>query len=319
MRSLLTSLTRPAAIAAAGLVVCLTTSPVAAADPGPTCGLTNAELVAMRSANVVMIGEVHDNPGHHKLQACLIGLLSKNAKPALVWEHITPDQSEALQAFLKQDQRTPAGLGEALGWDDTGWPSWSMFTPIADIALSRGLPMYAGNVTRRDIRAVARKGVGAIDEDRRQKLGLETGLPDALQRDLLKELVASHCDLIPASAFGTMADAQRFRDAQLASVLAKARATHGAAILIAGNGHVRSDRGVPWHLKRLDGGARIFTISMAETGRGGSGVPTDAVLTADAPEREDPCVAMRARFEKRRARKKQSETPIKKPKSSAEQ
>lgn len=319
MRSLIRRFRRPVSIGIAALAVSLTAWPVAAADPGPTCGLTNAELSAMRSANVVMIGEVHDNPGHHKLQACLIALLSKDAKPALVWEHITPDQSEALQAFLKQDQRTPAGLGEALGWDKTGWPSWSMFTPIADIALSRGLPMYAGNVTRGDIRAVARKGVGALAEDRRQNLGLATGLPDALQNDLLKELVASHCDLIPASAFGTMADAQRFRDAQLATVLAKARATHGAAILIAGNGHVRHDRGVPWHLKRLDRGVRIFTVSMAETGRGGSGVPTDAVLTAAAPEREDPCVAMRARFEKHRAKKKRSETPNKEPDSRAEQ
>ena len=47
-----------------------------------------------------------------------------------------------------------------------------------------------------------------------------------------------------------MAAAQRYRDAHMADCPHRGSARHGSAILIAGNGHVRADRGVPWHIRQ---------------------------------------------------------------------
>ncbi|MGH6914009.1 MAG: ChaN family lipoprotein, partial [Geminicoccales bacterium] len=56
---------------------------------------------------------------------------------------------------------------------------------------------------------------------------------------------------------------QRARDAMMADRLA---ATSGKAggVLIAGNGHVRKDRGVPWYLARLRPDARSVSIGLLE-------------------------------------------------------
>ena len=68
---------------------------------------------------------------------------------------------------------------------------------------------------------------------------------------LASELAGSHCGALPAYRFPTMSLAQRYTDAHLAEALVKAAEKHGGAFLLAGNGHVRTDRGVPWYLRQL--------------------------------------------------------------------
>ena len=89
----------------------------------------------------------------------------------------------------------------------------------------------------------------ALTAEERAGLGLDTPLSAPLAEALNWELVDSHCGAMPPQAFGGMAAAQRYRDAHLADALLGAAARHGSAILIAGNGHVRSDRGVPWYIR----------------------------------------------------------------------
>jgi uncharacterized iron-regulated protein len=64
----------------------------------------------------------------------------------------------------------------------------------------------------------------------------------------------------------------------------------GGVVLLAGNGHVRRDLGVPrWLSPELQ--ARTFVVGYLEEG---SGQPTgafDAVVTTTPAEREDPCAA----------------------------
>ena len=80
---------------------------------------------------------------------------------------------------------------------------------------------------------------------------------------------------------------------------------HGSAILIAGNGHVRSDRGVPWHLRRRAPDARIVSVVLVEvedgrmdpTGylpRDPEGRPAaDLAIFTPRAERGDPCESLR--------------------------
>jgi uncharacterized iron-regulated protein len=56
---------------------------------------------------------------------------------------------------------------------------------------------------------------------------------------------------------------QRARDAMMADRLA-ATSGSGGGVLIAGNGHVRKDRGVPWYLARLRPGARSISVGLLE-------------------------------------------------------
>ena len=155
-------------------------------------------------------------------------------------------------------------------------------------------------------------GAAALPEDEQKRLRLEKPLPAKLNDALLDELEASHCGLMPKSAFGNMALAQRYRDAHQAAVLVKAAETHGNAVLLAGNGHVRNDRGVPYYLRQLAPDKKIVSVMLIEVEDGKTepaaylprdpdGKPAvDYMLFTPRAERKDPCAEMREMMAKRK-------------------
>jgi hypothetical protein len=78
------------------------------------------------------------------------------------------------------------------------------------------------------------------------------------------ELAAAHCGQLPDTMVSSMVTVLTVRDAFMASVLARSPHVTGAdaAVLIAGIGHTRSDRGVPWHLRRFLPREKILSIGL---------------------------------------------------------
>ena len=267
---------------------------------------------ALRSADYVLLGEIHDNAEHHRIQACLLRNAISERTQAVVFEQIRITQAATLEAYLAAPDATAAGLGPALGWDKSGWPPWAEYQPIAEVAMSNRVPIRAGDVPREAIRRVARQGADGLAPAERARLGLDAQLEPPLEAALREELVASHCNMMPASAFGGMAVAQRYRDAHLAAAMMSARGKPpgGQAVLISGNGHVRNDRAVPWHLRRLSPDSNIITVAIVEAGDGMAAaaalIPNspdgkaaaDFVIFTSVAERADPCEQMRKHFRK---------------------
>lgn len=266
---------------------------------------------AVRAARFVLIGEIHDNPDHHRLQAWLIRQASAKRSPAVVMEMISRDLTPALQAYLARPDANAAGLGAALKWEARGWPAWRTYQPVAETVLRRGLTLHAGDIDRQTLKTVRKKGLAVLDAARHTSLLLDRPLNGPLQKALLDELYESHCELMPRAALSGMSDVQRLRDAVLADSLIKT-SVGGGAILIAGNGHVRTDRAVPWHLSRRAPGAQIVTVMLLEADKaakapedlvpaGPGGIPAaDYVWFTPRAEREDPCDNLRKRFGKPR-------------------
>ena len=85
-----------------------------------------ALLRHLAAAQYVVLGETHDNPDHHRLQARLIeGLVATGGRPAVALEMIALDQAEALAAQLARAPGDIDGVAEAVGWDESGWPDWA--------------------------------------------------------------------------------------------------------------------------------------------------------------------------------------------------
>src|SRR5690606_17942730 len=96
-----------------------------------------------------------------------------------------------------------------------------------------------------------------------------------------------HCGLLPEGAVGAMADAQRTRDARLARAVADARARTGLpVVLLAGNGHLRRDIGVPRYLEALRPSDRIVSVALLEGEDALQPEPFDRVLRTRAQPRE---------------------------------
>jgi uncharacterized iron-regulated protein len=278
------------------------------------------ELVAaLAAADIVLLGEVHDNADHHAWQAWILDAVSRHRRArnanaqlgAVVFEHIRADQRQALDRFAEvraEDGATVAAakLFELLRWDESGWPNQAMFAPLFERALAWGLPILAGEASRTSMRAAAKTGASALDTEEHARLGLDTALDAAAEADLLTEIEESHCGMIPKSALANMAFAQRYRDAHLAGAAAAAATRHGASFLVAGNGHVRRDRGVPWHLARLAPERSIASVLMLEVEDGKTDPATyrqrgeqpplaDFIVFTPRAERDDPCEAWRAK------------------------
>ncbi len=260
-------------------------------------------------AKYILIGEIHDNADHHRLQAWLIDQVAKVRKPAVVMEMISLDKAAKLGAYLARPDASGAGLGPALDWAKGGWPDWSFYQPIADAVFRAGVPLRPGDPGRAAIRSVASGGLASLEADERKRLALDKPLSPGLDEALGRDIKESHCGLLPEAALGPMTQVQRYRDAGLASALVTA-GKGGGAILIAGNGHVRSDRGVPWYLVGHAAAAKISSVMLLEMTEGAATVADLAVTGPDGEpaadylwftpraEREDQCEKLRRHFAK---------------------
>lgn len=270
-------------------------------------------------ADVVLLGEVHDNPGHHRRRAALLreliqargGLPARRSSASLVMEQLRAEQRAGLDAFYAGTTRTSAELFRLVEWENSGWPPQALYAPLIDAALELSLVIRAGDPSRALVRAVARQGLGAMAADEREALGLMAPLEPELAAALDAELADSHCGALPSSALAGMAAAQRLRDGNLARVVADEAAARGSAFLVAGNGHVRRDRGVPWYLMRRDPRLRIATVMLVEVAEGAEDaapvlprdpmgrLAADLVLLTARVTRPDPCAAMTEKMKRK--------------------
>ncbi|HZF79897.1 MAG TPA: ChaN family lipoprotein, partial [Rubrivivax sp.] len=157
---------------------------------------------------------------------------------------------------------------------------WEHYLPFIALALEHELPVIAANVSRDDARAAMRDGLAAH--------GFDATVPDDLLAVLAAQIEASHCGMLDATTARRMALAQVARDQFMARVL-EAHAGRGV-VLLAGNGHVRTDVGVP---RWLSAGLRSRSLSVGMLEEGDTTAAFDRrVFTAPQP-RPDPCASFR--------------------------
>ncbi|MBM2293667.1 ChaN family lipoprotein [Sulfitobacter pseudonitzschiae] len=235
-------------------------------------------------ADIVIVGEVHDNPAHHTAQAVVVAQVQPKA---IVWEMLQPAQAGLVTPELIENADA---MAERLGWAEAGWPDFSMYHPI--FAAAPDAISYGAAVPRELAQAVMQEPLGAAF-DAAAAYGLDRDLSDANQiaREDLQRV--AHCDALPKELLPAMVKVQRLRDATLAQAAVKALAdTGGPVVVITGNGHARKDWGVPSYLAQVAPKARVWSIGQAEDGNVPDG-GFDVVWDAPAQDRPDPCAALR--------------------------
>lgn len=242
-------------------------------------------LDALPSADVVILGEVHDNPAHHANQARAVAAL----KPAaLVFEMLTPEEAARTPA----DRRDAAAMAAALGWDASGWPDFAMYHPI--FLAAPEARVFGGEVERDSARRAVSEGAAVVFGPEAARYGLDQALPPAEQAARDAEQFAAHCEAMPIEMMGGMVEAQRLRDAALARAVVQAMAeTGGPVAVIAGSGHARKDWGLPAVLAMAAPELRVLSIGQGEAGpERDAEAPFDLWLVTPPAEREDPCAVL---------------------------
>jgi len=255
---------------------------VVMANPGQADELIPDDiLAAMTSADVVILGEIHDNPQHHVVQAEALHAITPSA---VVWEMVT---EEGAQRLADKAVSNPEELARILDWLESGWPPLSMYYPVFQAS---NAPIYGAMVPRAAARAAMERGAATALGADAARYGLTVPLPSAEQAEREADQLAAHCDAIPESALPQMVAIQRLRDAVLTRAILRATdETGGPVAVITGNGHARKDRGIPTFLSRLRPGLKVFVLGQSEDGVVDG--TFDAVLDSPGIEREDPCLA----------------------------
>lgn len=214
-----------------------------------TLPAARADLQGLLPTPLLLVGELHDAPEHQALQRDTVRQLAARGElAALVMEMVEQGrQTTGLAADASE-----AKVRESLDWSAArnagGW-SWDVYGPVVMAAVRAGVPVTGGNLPRAQMRTVM--GEAALDDT----------LPAAAlqqQRDAIRE---GHCQLLPESQVAPMTRIQLARDRAMAQTAMAAVQPGRTVLLVAGNGHVRKDLGVPRHLPAGQGHRVVVALS----------------------------------------------------------
>jgi uncharacterized iron-regulated protein len=243
---------------------------------------------AVRGADVVLLGETHDNLEHHRLQRLLLEeMLAAGRRPALVMEQFDREFDAALDAERARGGRTADSVLDAGRLNRRSWQVEG-YRPLVELALAFDLPLVAGNLSRTDARVIVR------DPAKASLPPVDKHVEQALAADIDR----SHCgEKVAPPVLAGMVAAQRKRDLLLAQALDRHR--ERGSVLIAGTGHVRADRAAPLYLAR-----RPLVIAFIEVeadrrgpadyldGEFATAASFDFVWFTPRAARADPCAGM---------------------------
>lgn len=248
-------------------------------------------------SQVLLLGETHDNPEHHRLQQQLLAAqLDAGARPAVVFEQFDVDRQQALDAARQQGTDADALArhgGMAKGWN------WDFYRPLVATALASDLPIVAANLSREQLRPVIRGGYAAFDAAELARLQVEAAWSAGRQAYVSKLIEASHCNQISSELRDGLVRSQRLRDAVMADVMLPHLGRGVVAVI--GRGHARRDVGVPRYIDIRQPGTAVLTIGFVEVSPEqtnpeayeadhAEGVaPYDVIWFTPRTERPDPC------------------------------
>lgn len=259
---------------------------------------------------VVILGEVHDNSRQHEFRGTLVGgwlaPSEGQTKVGVVLEQLNTAQEPGLAEYADRRGDVDTRYSEfkrLVGWGNSAWAKYH-YEPLLRVFTDFDQPIYAGDVSRADMMKAAKEGPAAIPADERARLKLDTPLGEKLDAAALAEIEDAHCGKLPKEMLPNMAFAQRYRDAHLADVTLKAAEKHGSAVLFTGNGHARTDRGVPWYIRQRNPDRKVVSVLLVEVEDGKTdpeayvprdpdGKPAaDYIVFTPLAERPDPCSQM---------------------------
>lgn len=270
--------------------------------------LTAAQLLArMQDADVIYLGERHDNARHHAIQGSVISeLVAAGRQPVLGFEFFSREQSGHLLQYVARkeaDETDEKRLRERLGWGPRRDASWPFYFELLEIARSNGLPAFGLDLPRAMRARLQRQGLEGLTAFERSMLPATGFADDAYRAKMFEQLKAAHCGYGNEEYLGRLYDTWIARNDAMASSLAALLDEYPGRplVVILGGGHVVENLGVFERLAHLRPSASQLNLGLVEHREDRA---EDAPLAYQyvwftAPqERGDPCEAFRRRHKK---------------------
>lgn len=243
-----------------------------------------------RHAEVVYLGELHDNAQHHAIEARILeALLAGGRRPALAFEMVPETRQASLEAAVRSDAN-PGEVDQQLEWSAQGWPDFAMYWPLFELARKNGLPVIATDLDPAVYRRISRNGLGAAGPDPAR---LRSAMPDDPARDraIAQRIREAHCNRIGESRAMRMLESWYARNVVMARRVGEALAQAPQVVVIMGRGHA-SPGAVTEQLQALRPGTRQLVVGLFE-GQADklAGETADVVWITPSRPHEDPCLS----------------------------
>lgn len=277
-------------------------------------------------AEVIYLGEKHDNARQHEIQLQVLeALISKGKRPSIGFEFFTTGETSLLMDFtqpsapimnMKPNDHNPESvLRQALGWDHRSNEEWSYYFKLIELARKNQLPTFATDIPWGLSSRITRVGVENLHPTELSLL-VDTGLNDSDYEELmLEEFTNAHCGYRNEEMFRRMYQAWIARnDAMAQSIVNTLEANpQNPVVMIVGFGHLRHSMGIPERVAYLRPETKQINFAMMEISQEPSSLESylpefeingrtfrqdfDYLWFTPRQEMEDPCKAFRKQSE----------------------
>jgi uncharacterized iron-regulated protein len=233
-------------------------------------------LAELAKADVVFVGEQHDNPNTHRLElAVLEGLARRSASVTVSLEMFERDTAEILAHFVQGHVEEEDFLAAS-----RPWPRYQTdYKPLVDFAIEKSWPVIAANVPRPIAAEVAKGGLEVLQgksEDERKLFAADRSCP--VDSDYFERFAAAMGDHPGADDAGRRQTTERYfqsqclKDETMAESIARAVTADAAAgrkrLVVHFNGAFHSDfgQGTVDRVRRRLRDPRIAVVSILPVG-----------------------------------------------------
>ena len=230
-------------------------------------------------ADVVLFGELHNNPICHWLELQLTKDLQAEKKGNLVLgaEMFEADNQTALSDYVQGRTTNKELASQARLWQNYD----TDYKPIADFAREQHIPFVATNVPRRYARQVSRQGLASLDtisaEGKSQiaplPLTVDLTLPgyQGMMKMMSESSHGGNSGSSAANPHGTSSDmtanfarAQAIKDATMAHFILQNLKSGQTMLHFNGDYHSKNFEGIVWYLRKQRPDLKIVTLSSVE-------------------------------------------------------
>lgn len=228
----------------------------------------DALLKHAQTADVVLFGELHNNPISHWLQLELTKDLFATKKGNLVLgaEMFEADNQLVLTEYLEGKITAQQLEAEAKVWKN--YPT--DYKPLVDFARQHGLPFVATNVPRRYASIVSKKGLEGLNELAADAKKSVAPLPIVVDlrlpgyAELLKMGGMHGAGGMGGMSAENMARAQATKDATMAHFILQNRKKGQTFLHFNGSYHSQNFEGIGWYLQKAAPSLNVMTIATVE-------------------------------------------------------
>lgn len=209
-------------------------------------------------AQVVLLGESHDNADHHRWELQTVAALAA-LRPKLVlgFEMFPRRVQGALDRWVAGELSEEEFLKTA-DWSRVWGYESAFYLPLFHFARLNRIPMVALNVERDFVRMVGSKGLAAVPPEKREGISAPAPAGEAYLERLFATYTQHPEKQEPAPArtdpgFRNFVEAQLVWDRAMAQALADAAARNPDALVVGvmGSKHIAHGDGVPHQLQGL--------------------------------------------------------------------